>query len=278
MFIATLTAMRLKGKKPFVHYLAMYGCIATGLIYTAIGIIALLSAYQIRKAGADEGSLFVYLNGYFFGKLLAVIIAFGMISYMVWHLYIAFKDPYGYGTKPGAIFKRVVTGVSCLTDFAIANFAIQALLHKSKVPKMGQPTVQRHTIHQVMHHQGGSWLVLTLGLITLTAGIVQCGIAIKKSYMERLDIDGVKGWKRSAIHMVAWIGNIARGVVLGLIGFFLIKAATTGNLHYVFNTNRAFAFIGSDVGHLYFILVAIGTLCYGLFMFVFGVFYNSGNV
>jgi hypothetical protein len=43
------------------------------------------------------------------------------------------------------------------------------------------------------------------------------------------------------------------------------------------NTDKAFYFIGDDVGHAYFIIVAIGTICYGLFMFSFGVYYDSGK-
>jgi hypothetical protein len=43
----------------------------------------------------------------------------------------------------------------------------------------------------------------------------------------------------------------------------------------VVNTDKAFDFIGDDVGHLYFIMVAAGTICYGLFMFVFGWYYDT---
>ena len=44
---------------------------------------------------------------------------------------------------------------------------------------------------------------------------------------------------------------------------------------YVVNTDKAFDFIGDHVGHVYFILVAIATICYGLFMFAQGITYDT---
>ena len=40
-------------KKTLIHYLPVYGCIATGIIYAGIGIIAILSFLKIRHGGAD---------------------------------------------------------------------------------------------------------------------------------------------------------------------------------------------------------------------------------
>jgi hypothetical protein len=43
------------------------------------------------------------------------------------------------------------------------------------------------------------------------------------------------------------------------------------------NTDKAFDFIGDQVGHVYFILVAVGTIFYGLFMFALGITYDADN-
>lgn len=54
-----------------------------------------------------------------------------------------------------------------------------------------------------------------------------------------------------------------------------IKAGITENARYVVNTDKAFDFIGDHIGHVYFILVAIATTCYGLFMFIQGIAYDT---
>ena len=64
----------------FARYLAMYGCISTGMVYGAVGVIAILSFLKIKQGGADEGSLLVYLNDYLVGKIFIWIILVGMLS------------------------------------------------------------------------------------------------------------------------------------------------------------------------------------------------------
>ena len=58
----------------FVRYLPLYGSIATGLIYLGIGIIAILSFLKLKKGGADESSLLMFLNDYVLGRLMIWII------------------------------------------------------------------------------------------------------------------------------------------------------------------------------------------------------------
>ena len=80
---------------------------------------------------------------------------------------------------------------------------------------------------------------------------------------------------RAFFHFVAWAGHISRGVILGIIGYFICKTAWSGDEKYYVNTDKAFDFLGDDVGYTCYILVAAGTICYGLFMFMFGYYYDS---
>src|SRR5690606_7893348 len=101
-------------KKSFPRFLAMYGCISTGLIYGAVGVIAILSFLQIKQGGADEGSLLVYLNNYLIGKIFVWIILVGMLSYIAWRIYETFRDPYDYGSKPKGLLRRAGIGLSSI--------------------------------------------------------------------------------------------------------------------------------------------------------------------
>lgn len=53
--------MRKKRKKR-LRLLTRFGCYFTGLIYGAVGVIALLSFFKVRHGGADEGSFLSILN------------------------------------------------------------------------------------------------------------------------------------------------------------------------------------------------------------------------
>ncbi|RYF81878.1 MAG: DUF1206 domain-containing protein, partial [Chitinophagaceae bacterium] len=71
-----------------------------------------------------------------------------------------------------------------------------------------------------------------------------------------------------------YAGYLSRAIILGVIGFFFIKAAVKHNSAYVVNTDKAFDFVGDKVGHPWFILLAIGTISYGIYMFLLGLYYD----
>ena len=61
-------------KTSFIRYLPVYGCFSTGIIYLAIGGIAILSFLRVRKGGADESTLLAILNDHAIGKFLFWVI------------------------------------------------------------------------------------------------------------------------------------------------------------------------------------------------------------
>ena len=264
-----------KHKRPFFHYLGMWGAVSTGLVYFGIGLIAILSFLQIKKGGADEGSMFVYLHQFIAGRILVWIILTGMISYIVWRIYETIRDPYSYGKDLEGIAKRSIAAFSSIADGLIAFSAIQALLNSGSASKTGIPDAERELVADILSKPGGDWIIKIIAIIICLTALVQFGYVIIKGYMERLDIHHLNNDKRFVIHFLAWSGHFSRGIILGIIGVFLYKATVSGNPNEVVNTDKAFDFIGDDVGHLYFIIVALGTILYGVFMILFGIFYDS---
>lgn len=253
----------------------MWGCICTGVVYTAIGVIAILSFFRIKQGGADEGSLMVYLNKFLVGKIFVWLILSGMVSYIVWRIYETINDPYGYGNDKKGIAKRIAIALSSLADALIASSALQALLGMGGAVETGMPTAERGMASRLLQESWGPWLLITGGVIALVTAFVQMGYVLSGAYKERLDIDFLSHWKQRVIHTLAWAGHFARGIILGIIGFFLVKAGVTKSGQYVVNTDKAFDFIGDHVGHFWFLLVAAGTIGYGLFMFTLGRYYDS---
>lgn len=116
--------------------------------------------------------------------------------------------------------------------------------------------------------------MVAVGVIVLLTALILAFYGLSSRFTETINADKFsKGWKYT-VHGIAYAGYLSRGIILGIIGFFFIKAAINNNSSYVVNTDKAFDFIGDHVGHLYFILVAIGTICYGLYMFVLGIYYD----
>lgn len=107
-----------------------------------------------------------------------------------------------------------------------------------------------------------------LGTVIFLTALVQFYYGLTKGYKERIDVNLLSTILKSLIYGLAGAGYLARGIIIGIIGFFFIKAGLSGKAHHIVNTEKAFDFIGDQIGPLCFILVAIGSICYGLFMFV----------
>lgn len=266
-----------KKKRFFIHYLPIYGCISTGLIYTAIGVIAILSFLQIKEGGADEGSLLAFMYDYLAGKIFVWIVLLGTLSYIVWRIFEAIRDPYNYGNNWQGISRRLGIGLSSIADIFIAYSAIMVILGISEIQTDGQPEEQREMVGSMLREGWGDIAIITLGTVIAITAIIQFYYGITRGYRERLNIKHFSEEIKKLIHFFAWIGYTARGIIIGIIGFFFIKAGIVEDPGFVVNTDKAFNFIGENVGHLPFILVAIGTICYGLFMFSLGFTYDTEN-
>jgi hypothetical protein len=258
----------------FIRYLPAYGCISTGLIYFSIGLIAILSFLKIKQGGADESSLVAFLNDYFIGRIFIWIILLGTVSYITWRILESIQDPYKYGKTAKGLILRIGIALSTIPDILIAYTASQSLFGKKNLNENGIPKEERQLVNSILE-SWGSWIIILLGLIILLTAIVQLIYGVSRGYRERLDIKHYNSTKRTLVHALAWAGYSARGIIVGIIGFFATKAGIEKNASLVVNTDKAFDFIGDHVGHPYFIIVAAGTMAYGVFMIILGIEYDA---
>ncbi len=266
-----------KAKKTYLKYFPVLGCISTGFIYTAIGIIAILSLLRLKDGGASKNSLLVYVNDFPGGEIVIWAILLGMFCYVVWRIYESFRDPYKYGNGWRGLARRTGIGLSSLADVFIAYSALVVLLGSANYSEDGSPEQKREMTANMLNYDWGKWLVVGLGILIAVIAAVQLFYGITRGYRERLDIVQFSGKKKTTIFFLGLTGYIARGVILGIIGFFFMKSGVLRDAGYVVNTDKAFNFIGDHIGKIPFVIVAFGIICYGLFMFALGITYDLDN-
>lgn len=257
-----------------IRYLPVYGCIATGIIYGAIGIIAILSFLKVRHGGADETRLMAILNQFVWGKVLIVIILAGSLSYIIWRFYETFTDPYHYGKDASGLAKRTGISLSTVADILIVFSAFKFLLGIGNLDEADQLGQQREMVGNFMQKTWGIKAVITIGVIYIFTALVQLIYGVTRGYRERLEVEEFKPLPRKLVHFLGITGYFARGIILGITGFFYIKAGLSADPGLVVDTDKAFDFIGDNIGHAAFIIVAAGTIFYGIFMFVLGIAYD----
>jgi hypothetical protein len=203
-----------------VEWLGRAGLIAHGAVYAIIGILALaLALGQGGKATSPQGALKT-LAEVGWGKFLLALLAIGLAGFAVWRFALAIFDRGGEGDDAKGLGKRAIEfGGGCIYA-ALAVSAVSILVgggggggggHKQAAGILGWP--------------GGRFVVGAIGVGFVIAGLVQLYGAFKDKFMDEMDMSKLGPKEREVLERIGEVGWIARAVVFGLIGWFLVKAA-----------------------------------------------------
>ncbi|MBC8093162.1 MAG: DUF1206 domain-containing protein, partial [Pseudonocardia sp.] len=114
---------------------------------------------------------------------------------------------------------------------------------------------------------GGPVLVGAVGLVVLVVGVVKVVEGAKKKFLEDMDVPTDRR-ARTVLERVGQVGNIAKGVSIGLIGVLLIVAAIGYNPDQPIGLDAALKGLAAQpYGPYLLIAVALGIVSYGVFCF-----------
>ncbi|WP_311984698.1 DUF1206 domain-containing protein [Parafrankia sp. CH37] len=76
-----------------------------------------------------------------------------------------------------------------------------------------------------MAHSGGRWLVGAIGLVVVGVGVGMLAKGVTTGFEEKLERARMRPALLRAARRIGQVGYLARGVVFGLAGVFVVKAA-----------------------------------------------------
>jgi hypothetical protein len=247
------------------------GWFAKGVVYVVAGILALLVASKASgwskspTGGQQEASptgaikAIAHSSG---GPLLLILLAIGMLLYAAWRVVSAFlpgeKDAKSWGKRIGFIISAVI-----YTSFAITAFAFAR--SKSTGSTNGNSTVAKAS-GGIMQHNGGRVLIGVVGAVIIAVGLYRILKGFKMDVNDELDLGGVPAERRRWYERLGAGGEIGRGLGIGLIGYFLLRAAVTYDANQATGLDGAIRILVTKSGGLIVVLVvAVGFVAYGLF-------------
>jgi hypothetical protein len=260
-----------KKYEKIARMLARYGCVSIGTVYILLGSMAILSLFGRAEDDADEERALDYLLEYTLGEILVWVVLIGMVGYIIWRIFEAITDPYDFGNDLKGIAKRVGIGLTSVGYGLIAFSAWDVLNGGGDDSEQEQQLM----IARVLAWQVGPWLIGAVGVMTGIVGLFQFRFVATGAYKKWLRLEELSDTVKRIIQTLAWAGYLARGVILMVLGYFLLYGAIKKEPEEVGDTDTAFDFIGGGiVGDSAFFLVALGTVSYGIFMYVFSMRYK----
>ena len=255
-----------QGKNETIEKLARFGMAAKGVVFIILGVLTAMAAFNEggQKAGQSDALKFIYNQP--FGQVLLALLAVGLIGYVVWRFVQAFRDPENEGSDKKGIAKRIGYGASGLLYAFLAFEAIRMLFQSGS---SGGGDGNKQVVSMLLEQPFGQILVGIVAVALFAKAVSEIYKAVTDKFMEEINVGQLEYKVKKIIKNTGKAGLIARGIVVGIIGFLFMKAAIQANASQAGGTEGAFSFIqSSSYGSWLLGIIAIGLACYGVYMIV----------
>jgi hypothetical protein len=255
-------AARRAGNSKYVDWLARAGFIARGAMYVIIGILAIEIAFGIGGHKADQSGAVRVVGNTPFGAFLLWLLVIGFAGMALWRLSEAvYGGPGPDGRKAGT---RLIAGFKAVLYGFITYFILKYALGFGAPKSSNRQSVDLTTT--AMRHPGGRILVGIAGLVLIGIGAWLAWQAFERKFLADLRTGQMSPRTRKVVTFLGRFGGIARGIVFGAAGLFLLIAAVTANAHKAKGIDATLrAFTKTPAGPWLLVLVAAGLVLFGCY-------------
>jgi hypothetical protein len=247
------------------------GWFAKGVVYVVAGLLALLVAAKASgwsttaatKEASPTGALktIAQLSG---GALLMWGLAVGMLLYAAWRVVSALL-PGGHDAKASVTRIGYLVSAVIYTTFAVTAIS---LARSGRANPNGNTKVTSMS-DRLMVHSGGRIAVGVVGAITIAVGLYRLTKGFRGDVTDELDLSSLSPQRRKLTERLGSVGEIGRGLGIGLIGFFLLRAAMTYDAAQATGLDGALRRAATETwGRVVVVVVGVGFVAYGLFCLV----------
>ena len=220
---ARATAERVERTSAF-EALARAGFVARGVVYGVIGILAIKLAIGAGGKTTDQSGALRTIAHQPLGKVLLVLVAIGLAGYSLWRLLHALT---GHGPeRSDSGFDRVAALGSGIAYGAMCAVAVEILVGSGSGGTSGHAS---KATAGVLGWPAGTWLVGLAGALFVGIALYQGYRGLAQDFLKDAKTETMSDAVRKWYKLAATCGHIARAVVFGLVGIFLIKAAIDFN-------------------------------------------------
>jgi hypothetical protein len=194
------------------------------------------------------------------GRFVVIALAVGFAAYAIWRFAQAFLDRGDEGTDAKGLAKRAgYLGRGVL--YAGLCFTAVSILLGSR----GSSSDKKETAW-VLDWPAGRFIVGAVGACFVGAAVWNLYRGLARKFKKQLDTASMGKNTERAAQVVGVTGLLARAVVFGLIGIFLLKAAWEYDPQEAIGVDGALRKLAAqDYGDGLLFLVAAGLLAFGVF-------------
>lgn len=208
-------------RSPWLGRAGRFGLAAQGVSYAIVAVLALMLAFGWGGKTADRPGALQTLADETFGGLLLVLLAMGFASYAAWRFARAFFDRDREGRRPKGLAKRAGDLGKGLLYAGLAVSVVRILFGADE---RGERRADE-TTEGVLGWPAGRWLVFAVAAAIGIAAIWNVYRGLSRKFEDDLEVGEMSPGVRRSVSRLGLVGLASRGIVFGLIAWFLTKAA-----------------------------------------------------
>ena len=239
--------------------LVRFGLCALGLVYVAMGFVSARVAWLgVREPQGIAGALRLLLNGGRGSGLLAIV-ALGLGGLAVSRAIDAFRGRRGFLARIALAVDALGYGVLCWT-------AVALLLH---LRARGGPSLTRTGATWLLSESWGPAVMEIAGVVVALGGLRELWMGLSGRLSNRPD--GAPKNLAKTLTAIARFGLMARGLVLCVLGYYIVRAAEESDatqVHTMGGTLRQVS--GTAYGAAILAVLAAGLAAYGIYLVALG--------
>lgn len=242
-------------RSPWIGRLGRIGFAAQGTCFAIVAVLALELTFWKRGKLTDPRGAFLVLAQGGWTRVLLVLLAIGFSGYSIWRFAQAVFDRGGMGTSPGGLGRRgIQLGQSLL--YALLTFSAVRVLTGNP----GHGSAKRAAAG-MLGWPGGPEIVGALGAAVAIVAAVNIYWGLSGRFTESLEASTPE-----LVKAIGTFGFVALGFVLGVVAWFLLKAAIDFDAGKVVSLGGAMTRLArATYGDWLLGATAAGLLAYGLF-------------
>jgi len=257
------------GDSPWLDRAARLGFAARGVLYLTVAVLAASIARGRAGQTADKKGAVTALADTSLGTSLLVVLTAGFVGLGLWQATEALWGKRRERGQTRRSAKRAAAAAKAVVYLVLAGTAASVLLDGGSAQGGGGDQQETTWTGRVLELPAGRVLVAVAGLAILAAGGWLVAFGLRRKFEKHLDTGSMPRSLRKAVGIGGTLGYGARGLVAGLAGLLLVKAALDYNPQEAKGVDGTLrTIVRQPYGRGLLLLAAVGLAAFGLFSFV----------
>ncbi|WP_409298395.1 DUF1206 domain-containing protein [Peribacillus sp. SCS-26] len=247
--------------RPWILKFARIGFMAKGAVYILVGALSFLAA--IGGGGQAKGT-----NGAMssvaakpYGEVLLWLLAIGLVGYIFWLAVQVFKKDPLEENKYKEMMQRAGNAISCGIYIALTIKAVSLAVHAGSSGNAKEAWTAKLLATEI-----GPWIVGLVGAGIIIYGIKEIVSAVRERFLSQFKTGEMDEKEILAVKKAGKAGIISRGLVIIVLGFFVIKMAVTVDPNNPKGMDGALQkILAQEYGPWMLAVLSIGLALYGVY-------------